>query len=193
MRIGRSSTRCGREAPDLQLRLHVDPAELRNGRRARVRTSWTPTRVTTTSTSSVSTCTTRVEMPDDIGVDDGDHCGWKDPAAVFETYHRPALETAARVRRRARQAALDSGVGVCRAAASAMKPSTGRVSAGATTRSSSRRCTSGWRRCRPPVPVRSDTTPTSRAIRTTTARTRSPSSPRHGAVPRAVRFIVRRA
>ncbi len=33
-------------------------------------------------------------MPDDIGVDDGDHCGWQDPAAVFETYHRPALETA---------------------------------------------------------------------------------------------------
>jgi hypothetical protein len=33
-------------------------------------------------------------MPDDIGVEDGDYCGWQDPDAVFETYHRPALETA---------------------------------------------------------------------------------------------------
>ena len=33
-------------------------------------------------------------MPSDIGVDSGDHCGWKDPVAVFETYQRPALETA---------------------------------------------------------------------------------------------------
>ena len=34
------------------------------------------------------------EMPSDIGVASGDRCGWKDPAAVFETYHRPAMETA---------------------------------------------------------------------------------------------------
>jgi hypothetical protein len=33
-------------------------------------------------------------MPSDIGVADDDHCGWQDPQAVFETYHRPALETA---------------------------------------------------------------------------------------------------
>ena len=122
MRIGRSSTRCGREAPDLHLRLHVDPAELRDGRRARVPRSSTPTRVTTTSTTSASTSTTRVEMPSDIGVASGDHCGWKDPARSSRRTND--LRSKPRARSPPRTGSPSRFLnGVCRVAVAATKPS----------------------------------------------------------------------